>query len=104
MRRTAILFSLLAACATPEPEEEPIPATRADVTAALQAQLSLVLQREAELRTATDPADVRERDRLRGMAADIVARLLYLDPDAELPRFGAEPEPESEAGSKAGSR
>ncbi len=88
---SVLLFALalfaLAACTTPAPRSGPLPARQDDVQAALLAQLDLVMRREAELRRDASPQAQAEREELHRMAAEIVARVLRIDPGADLRRY-----------------
>lgn len=86
MRPTALLL-LIAACAARKGAEEGPPASRAEVTSALYRQLDFVLARAEELRPATDPAEVREREETLQLAAEIVVRIVRIDPHADVPRL-----------------
>lgn len=82
MTRLALVLAVVAACATPPPEGGDIPASRADVTAALYRQLEMVLDRRAEIENAPGPDAERERDELNRLAAEITLSILRIDPDA----------------------
>jgi hypothetical protein len=88
IRKNASVFLFaLAACTTPEPRSGPLPAKQADVQEALLAQLDLVMKREAELRHDASPQAQAERNELHRMAAEIVARVLRINPEADLKRY-----------------
>lgn len=85
MRRAAVVAcAVLAACATPAPEQEELPASRDDVTAALYAQLARVLERHAAIAGDDSPAAARERAQLRRLADEIAVRIVRIDPDADV--------------------
>jgi hypothetical protein len=94
MRRVAAGFALLAACASQAPVQEELPASRDDVTAALYAQLSRVLERYAAIVEDEGPAAARERNELRRLADEIAVRIVAIDRDADVDALVAQLERE----------
>jgi hypothetical protein len=84
MRRATAACLLLAACATPTPDQEELPANRDDVAAALYEQLARVLDRHAAIADDESEAAARERAELRRLADEIAVRIVRIDPDADV--------------------
>jgi len=82
--RPAALALLLAACAAHPVEQPDLPASRADVAAALHKQLELVLERRESLADKGDEAARRERAELLRLAGEITVRIARVDPHADL--------------------
>jgi hypothetical protein len=81
--RRAVAGLVLAACATQAPVQEELPANRDDVTAALYAQLTRVLDRHAAIAGDESEAATRERKELKRLAEEIAVRIVSIDRNAD---------------------
>jgi hypothetical protein len=84
-----VAAALLGACQSGKPLPEDPPASREDVTAALQDQLDLVLARHDALAGSEDPAALEERHELARLADEIALRLVRIDPEADVEELKA---------------
>ena len=80
----ACLLLVLSACATRAPAPEELPAKRADVAAALYAQLDHVISRQVEIADAKGATAQREREELHRLADEIAVRIVRIDPEANV--------------------
>jgi len=80
----AALATLLTACQSAPPEEEPATATRAEVALALRRQLHYVRERHETLRDDDSPEARAEKEELVRLAMEIALRILRIDPEADL--------------------